>query len=196
MRNGKCNRATIFAVGKNTLTTSGWAGQTLSTSLDERKYSFFLFYTETTSNYTPLLASAACGLYDFSLVETSIRRTNKSIKYIKAVVEQIDFGSKRCYCTPAFDDDVGPKEFVLDYDVIAIAPGRTNQTFGTPGVEENALFLKNVTDAREVAARVRDCFEKASMPGTSEQQQLDLLQFIIVGGGPTGVELSSELSDL
>lgn len=61
---------------------------------------------------------------------------------------------------------------------------------------ENALFLRNVKDARAVTSRVQDCFEKASIPGLSEQNQRDLLHFVIVGAGPTGVEVSSELSDL
>lgn len=44
---------------------SGWAGATLSTALDERKYKITVISPEETTPYTPLLASAACGLYDF-----------------------------------------------------------------------------------------------------------------------------------
>ena len=44
---------------------SGWAGATLSTALDERKYKITVVSPEDTTPYTPLLASAACGLYDF-----------------------------------------------------------------------------------------------------------------------------------
>ena len=47
-----------------------------------------------------------------------------------------------------------------------------------------------------IAKRVQDCFEKASIPGLTEQEQRELLHFVIVGAGPTGVEVSSELSDL
>ncbi|KAH8591210.1 pyridine nucleotide-disulfide oxidoreductase-domain-containing protein [Bisporella sp. PMI_857] len=174
---------------------SGWAGATMSTALDETKYSITVISPETTTPYTPLLASAACGLYDFNVVETPIRHTKKQIKFIKALVEKIDFESKKLHCKPTFDD-LPVRDFELDYDIIAIAPGCTNQTFGTPGVAEHALFVRNVKDAQRVAARVQDCFEKASIPGLSEQQQRDLLHFVIVGAGPTGVEVSSELSDL
>ena len=44
---------------------SGWAGATLSDGLDESKYSITVVSPETTTPFTPLLASAACGLYDF-----------------------------------------------------------------------------------------------------------------------------------
>lgn len=47
-----------------------------------------------------------------------------------------------------------------------------------------------------VADKVKNCFEKASIPGLTDEQQRDLLHFVIVGAGPTGVEVSSELSDL
>jgi NADH:ubiquinone reductase (non-electrogenic) len=101
---------------------SGWAGSTLATSLDESKYSITVISPETTTPYTPLLASAACGLYDFSSVETPIRHTGKRIKFIKARVNQIDFNSKTVKCTPTFAD-LAVKEFTLDYDIIAISPG-------------------------------------------------------------------------
>lgn len=53
------NRKRVLIVG------SGWAGATLSTALDERKYKITVVSPEETTPYTPLLASAACGLYDF-----------------------------------------------------------------------------------------------------------------------------------
>ncbi|KAL5330932.1 hypothetical protein ACEPPN_000458 [Leptodophora sp. 'Broadleaf-Isolate-01'] len=174
---------------------SGWAGSTLSTSLDESKYSITVLSPETTTPYTPLLASAACGLYDFNIVETPIRHTSKNIKFIKARVEDIDFKAKTVGCVPTFSD-LAVQTFSLNYDILALAPGCTNNTFSTPGVAENAHFIRNVKDAQVVAGLVQDCFEKASIPGLTESQQRALLHFVIVGAGPTGVEVSSELHDL
>ncbi|PMD41092.1 FAD/NAD(P)-binding domain-containing protein [Hyaloscypha variabilis F] len=174
---------------------SGWAGSTLATSLDETKYTITVISPETTTPYTPLLASAACGLYDFNIVETPIRHTSKKIKFVKAQVEDIDFKAKAVNCIPAFVD-LPVKDFVLSYDIVVIAPGSTNNTFNTPGVAEHAVFLRNAKDAMKIASRIQDCFEKASIPGLTEAQQRSLLHFVIVGAGPTGVEVSSELSDL
>ena len=105
---------------------SGWAGSTLATSLDETQYSIRIISPETTTPYTPLLASAACGLYEFSVVETPIRHTNKKIKFVKARVEGIDFKAKTVSCTPAFED-LSVKHFILNYDIVVIAPGVSAQ---------------------------------------------------------------------
>jgi len=113
------SRQSIIIIG------SGWAGATLSGSLDETKYSITVISPQTTTPYTPLLASAACGIYDFSLVEMPIRRTGKKIKFIKAVVEDIDFKTKTVQCAPAFPDKVAlpVDKFSLGYDIVVIAPG-------------------------------------------------------------------------
>ncbi|KAJ0110275.1 hypothetical protein J7T55_000708 [Diaporthe amygdali] len=188
----QANRKRVIIVG------SGWAGATLSTALDERKFKVTVISPEETTPYTPLLASAACGLYDFSLVEAPIRHQNKDIRYIKASVDDVDFDKKVCKCKPAFDElpKTSPGEFDLSYDYLILAPGCTNNTFGTPGVKEHAMFVRTARDAKAIQAQIRDCFERASIPGLTGQEIRDILHFVIVGAGPTGVEISSELSDL
>ena len=101
---------------------SGWAGSTLATSLDEIKYSITVISLEIATPYTPLLASAAYGLYDFNIVETPIRHTIKKIKFVKARGESIDFKAKSVKCIPCFDG-LSVKDFTLDYDIVVIAPG-------------------------------------------------------------------------
>ena len=86
--------------------------------------------------------------------------------------------------------------FELAYDKLVIAVGCYSQTFNTPGVKENALFLKDIGDARKIRKRILECFELASLPTTSEKWKKSLLHFAIVGGGPTGMEFSAQLTDL
>lgn len=90
--------------------------------------------------------------------------------------------------------------FNLDYDKLVVAVGCYSQTFNTPGVRENALFLKDVADAIKIRKRILDCglctsssscprlidnagFETASLPTTSAALQKSLLNFCVVGGG-------------
>ncbi len=174
---------------------SGWAGSTLSKQLSSSKFDITVISPTPNTPYTPLLASAACGLYDFSLVETPIRDSRSPVKFIQGKVRTIDFERKTVRCRPFFNG-LEDERFQLTYDIIVLAPGCLNQTFGTPGVVENACFVRKVADAMMIRQRVADCFEKASLPGRSDQQQRDLLHFVIVGGGPTGIELSAELCDL
>lgn len=56
------------------------------------------------------------------------------------------------------------------------------------------LFLKDVGDARKIRNRILACFEAAALPTTSEEMKKTLLNFAVVGGGPTGIEwyVSSE----
>lgn len=66
-----------------------------------------------------------------------------------------------------------------------ISSGETN-TFGTPGVQEHALFMKNVSDAMVLRKMLFDQLEKASLPNVTEEQAKGMLHVAIVGGGPTG----------
>ena len=83
----------------------------------------------------------------------------------------------------------------VPYDKLVISVGCVSRTFKTPGVRENAMFFKDVGDAKRVKRRVLECFELASMPHTSPEMKSWLLNFAVIGGGPTGTELSAALSD-
>lgn len=100
---------------------SSWAGSSLATSLDETRYSISVISPDTATPYTPLLASTAYGVYDFNIVETPIRHTNKKIKFVKAKVENINFKANTVKCIPAFEDSI-VKDFVLNYNIIVITP--------------------------------------------------------------------------
>ncbi|KAJ9690291.1 hypothetical protein PVL29_012776 [Vitis rotundifolia] len=73
--------------------------------------------------------------------------------------------------------------------------GARANTFNTPGVVENCHFLKEVEDAQRIRRSVIDCFERASLPNLTDEERKRILHFVVVGGGPTGVEFSAELHD-
>lgn len=85
--------------------------------------------------------------------------------------------------------------FSVPYDKLVIAVGAVSKTFKTPGVRENAMFFRDIGDARRVKRRVRECFELAVLPTTSPEMRRHLLHFVIVGAGPTGTELAANLRD-
>ncbi|RFU32136.1 hypothetical protein B7463_g4215, partial [Scytalidium lignicola] len=174
---------------------SGWSGLTLSRKLDSKKYIITVISPQATCPYTPLLASTACGLFHSSLAEEPIRRKDKTLRYMQATVTDVNFNRKVCTCNPAFAN-LSDVTFEVEYDILVLAPGCTNQTFGIPGVTENGLFVRNVADAITVQRKMHEILEIASLPTMTERQQRDLLHVIVVGGGPTGVEITAEMYDL
>lgn len=83
----------------------------------------------------------------------------------------------------------------LPYDYLVLAAGATHAYFGHDEWEEHAPGLKTVEQAVEIRRRVLTAFEQAEIePDRGEQRRL--LTFVVVGGGPTGVELAGALGEL
>lgn len=185
------SKQTVAVIG------SGWAGFTLSQQLSLAKYNVQVISPVRTIQYTPLLASAACGLFDFRLAEEPVRRKNRQgVHYHKAVAQHIDLENRVITCKPMVEDLDRTKEFHLKYDKVIIAPGCDIQTFGTPGAKEHALFLRTTNDARLIQQRLLEMLDAASLPGVTEEQQREILNIRIVGGGAIGIEATAELYDL
>ncbi|KAE8228593.1 hypothetical protein CF326_g6468, partial [Tilletia indica] len=88
------------------------------------------------------------------------------------------------------------REFKIGYDVLVLAVGSFNRTFKLKGVKSNAWFLKDIQNARSIRFRLFECLEQASALHLNDMERSRLLQWVIVGGGPTGSELAAELVDL
>jgi len=84
---------------------------------------------------------------------------------------------------------------LLRFDYLVLATGTTSNYFGDKQMEENSISLKSVTDAIELRNTLLSNFEQALQIGDVEQLN-SLLDFVIVGGGPTGVEMAGALSEL
>jgi NADH dehydrogenase len=83
----------------------------------------------------------------------------------------------------------------LDYDFLVLAAGSSSADFGIPGVAEHAFPLKTLPDAVRLRNHVLSSFERADTRWSPEEQSRELT-IVLVGGGPTGVELSGALSEL
>ncbi len=82
---------------------------------------------------------------------------------------------------------------MFEFDYLVIALGATSNYYNLPGAEENTLPLKSTEDAIKIHNRTIENFESA-MIEVDEQKQRELLAFVIVGGGPTGVELCATMA--
>ena len=86
-------------------------------------------------------------------------------------------------------------EFSVPYDRLVVTVGAQTNTFGIPGVREYCNFLKQVEDARRIRTAIVNCFERANLPGLSEEERVNNLTFAVIGAGPTGIEFAAELRD-
>lgn len=142
--------------------------------------------------FTPLLPSTTVGTVEFRSIIEPIRKTRKGIDFMQAVAIGVDPEERTVRCRGTDVD----RTFRLRYDILIVSVGAENNTFGVPGVEEHALFLKELVDARALRERVISCLERADLPDAPDEERRRLLHFMIVGGGPTGVEFAAELHDL
>ncbi|KAJ0263146.1 External alternative NAD(P)H-ubiquinone oxidoreductase B1 [Hirschfeldia incana] len=179
---------------------TGWAGISFLKDLDITSYDVQVVSPQNYFAFTPLLPSVTCGTVEARSIVESVRnitkKKNGEIELWEADCVKIDPANNKVHCQPVFKDDPeASQEFSLDYDYLIIAVGAQVNTFGTPGVLEHCHFLKEVEDAQRIRRGVIDCFEKALLPGLTEEQRRTKLHFVIVGGGPTGVEFAAELHD-
>ncbi|KAF9011954.1 hypothetical protein BDQ17DRAFT_1298323 [Cyathus striatus] len=191
---------------------SGWGGYEVLRKVDKKRWDVTLVSPNTYFNFTPLLASTAVGTLEFRCAIEPVRRYAPQVAYYQAWCDEIDFKRKTLTCMPATrpieeagaaaaDVDVSKPgksgiPFTLRYDKLIIAVGAYSQTFNIPGVKEHAFFLKDVRDARRIRSRILECFEQANQPTLTDVERRKVLNFCIVGGGPTGVEFAAELHDL
>lgn len=179
---------------------TGWAGTSFLKGVDISSYDVQVVSPRNYFAFTPLLPSVTCGTVEArSIVEpirNIIKKRTGEIQFWEAECLKIDPVNKKVLCRSNIDQSLaGNKEFFLEYDYLVIAMGAQVNTFNTPGVMENCHFLKEMEDAQKIRRSVINCFEKAVLPELSEEERRTNLHFVIVGGGPTGVEFAAELHD-
>ncbi|KAJ0053738.1 hypothetical protein Pint_02165 [Pistacia integerrima] len=186
---------------------TGWAGTSFLKDLDVSSYDVQVVSPRNYFAFTPLLPSVTCGTVEARSIAEPIRKIikkrNAEIQFWEAECTKIDPSKKMVSCkSNLYKNLVGNSEFSLEYDYLVISVGAQVNTFGTPGVMENCHFLKvlkfrmqELEDALKIRRTVSDCFEKAVLPGLSEEERKTNLHFVVVGGGPTGVEFAAELHD-
>ncbi|KAL9272011.1 External alternative NAD(P)H-ubiquinone oxidoreductase B2, mitochondrial-like protein [Drosera capensis] len=179
---------------------TGWAGTSFLKNLKNPSYEVEVISPRNYFAFTPLLPSVTCGTVEARSIVEPIRKIVKKksvdVRFCEAECISIDPVSKKVYCQSSQDTNLlGKEEFAVDYDYLIIAIGARSNTFNIPGVVENAHFLKEVEDAQRIRRSVIDCFERANLPTLSDEERKKILHFVIVGGGPTGVEFAAELHD-
>jgi NADH dehydrogenase len=83
----------------------------------------------------------------------------------------------------------------LEYDYLVFASGSTTNFFGMKTVADNAMPMKTVSEALNLRSTILQAFEEATLTDDTKERQ-ELMTFVVVGGGPTGVETAGALAEL
>jgi NADH:ubiquinone reductase (H+-translocating) len=138
--------------------------------------------------FQPLLYQVATAGLSPGEIAAPIRWILRTYSNVEVLLEEVlDFNLEQ--------KKVITKEQVLDYDYLIIASGATHAYFGHQEWEPLAPGLKTIEDALEIRRRVLLAFELAERHAASGQGEM-ALNFVVIGGGPTGVELAGTLAEI
>ncbi|QDV24472.1 NAD(P)/FAD-dependent oxidoreductase [Aureliella helgolandensis] len=148
------------------------------TLVDKRNYHLF----------QPLLYQVATGGLSPANIATPLRsilRRQKNCQVIMAEVVDFDVAQQKLYLADG----------QIDYDFLIVSAGATHSYFGNDAWEPMAPGLKTLQDATEIRRRIYSAFEAAERELDPARREA-LMTFVVVGGGPTGVELAGALAEI
>ncbi len=143
---------------------------------------FFLF--------TPMLHEVAASDLDFTHIVNPVRKLLRRVQFFHGEIRSIDF-DKRCVLVAHSDDD---HDHELAYDHLVLALGSVTNFYKLPGLAENALTMKSLSDAIRLRNHLIKNLEEADFECCGTQRGR-LLTVIVAGGGFAGVETIAAIND-
>jgi NADH dehydrogenase len=168
---------------------AGFAGLACARRLAGKPVQALLIDRENYHLFTPLLyqvASALLNPSDIAIPVRSVLQRAKNVRFRLAEVSGIDLAGRRVMLESG---DPVP------FDAVVVACGSRTNWFGLEDVERRALPLKDLPDAMALRNHVLGCFEAALREDDPPARE-PWMTFVVVGGGPTGVEYAGALSEL
>ena len=138
--------------------------------------------------FTPLLYQVASALLDPSEIARPIRQLIRPLRnadFLEATVTGVDFDGRHLLT------DHGP----VDYDYLVLTTGAQTDYFGNAGLAQHTMGLKELDEGLAIRNRVLSSFEESRWVSDPARRRA-LLSFVVVGGGPTGVEMAGAISEL
>ena len=182
-QNKQTSRPHVVIVG------GGFGGLYAAKSLKNAPVNVTLIDKRNFHLFQPLLYQVATGTLSPADIASPLRvilSKHKNTKVLLDKVTDIDPDAKKVY--------LEDRE-ALDYDALIVATGVSHHYFGNDEWQNDAPGLKTVEDALEMRRRIYMAFEAAEKE-TDPQKRQALLTFVVVGGGPTGVELAGAIAEI
>lgn len=178
-------KETIVVIG------GGFAGLNFAKKIDKKKFDVIIIDRNNYHSFPPLFYQIVSGGIEPSGISFPLRREirkrsmRRGVSYRMGDVREIDT-RKHLVIT---DDGTIP------YDRLVIAAGTTNNFFNMPDLEDKVYTLKSINEAIRCRNDILSLLEKASNE-TDKAKRARLLNFVIIGGGPSGVEVAGALGEM
>ncbi len=166
----------------------GFAGISLAKKLRNKKVQVVLLDKHNYHNFQPLMYQVATGGLEPDSIAYPIRKIVQEYKdfYFRlAEVREIDAENNTIYA------DIGE----LKFDYLVIATGSKTNYFGNKEIERNSMAMKTIPQSLNIRSLILENFEQALLTNDIDERH-SLMNFVLVGGGPTGVELAGALAEM
>jgi len=166
----------------------GFAGIALAKKLRNQKVQVVLLDKHNYHNFQPLLYQVATGGLEAGSIAYPIRKIfqNTPDFYFRLTsVKEIDTVNQKVLA------EIGD----LHYDYLVIATGSKTNYFGNKEIERNVMSMKTIPQSLNIRSLILENFEQAVLT-TNEADKNALINFVLVGAGPTGVELAGALAEM
>ncbi len=166
----------------------GFAGISLAKKLSEQEVQVVLLDKHNYHTFQPLLYQVSTGGLEPDSIAYPIRKILKNYTnfYFRlTTVEEINTEKKKVYT------DIGN----IKYDYLVLATGSTTNFYGNTEIEKNSMVMKTIPESLNLRSLILENFEEALLTDSLDEQDA-LMNFVIVGAGPTGVELAGALAEI
>lgn len=166
----------------------GFAGIALSKKLKNKNVQVVLLDKHNYHTFQPLLYQVATGGLEAGSIAYPIRKViqeYEDIYFRLTSVKEIDTTNKKVIT------EIGD----LSYDYLVIATGSKTNYFGNKEIERNSMAMKTIPQSLNIRSLILENFEQAVLI-EDEAERNRLINFVLVGGGPTGVELAGALAEM
>ena len=168
---------------------AGFAGMRAVRRLADAEAEVLMIDRHNYHTFIPMLYQVATGYIEPELIAYPIRKALRDIpnaKFLMAEVEQVDLDNK----TITTDGQT------ITYDYLVLATGSQTNFLGVSGAPRFTFPLRSLENAVTLRNHILSCFERAVKNIDDSSLQEQLLTFVIVGSGPTGVEMAGALQEL
>jgi NADH:ubiquinone reductase (H+-translocating) len=177
-----CNQKRVVIVG------AGFAGLTLAKKLSSKYFQVVLLDKNNYHQFQPLLYQVATAGLEPSSISFPLRKIFHDKKHVFIrVAEVATVNSEKNLITTSIGE--------FSYDYLVLANGGETNFFGMDDLRQNAFSMKSVSEALLLRNTLLQNYEQA-LVANSENEKAALLNIVIVGGGPTGVELAGAIAEM